>query len=197
MELSHLENARNLVQRKWLTQQCGTTCEMNGRPCLEWIDIFGKELRRRVDQEMDRSSTASERHTQRPSWDSVFMGFAISLAQRSTCARAKVGCIVVSSDNHRVLAVGYNGSYRGGPNRCDSNVPGNCGCLHAEDNCMIKLDYNNPGEKRMYVTSMPCATCAKRIVNAQIDEVVWLAPYRLTEGMDILKKAGVRTRQPR
>jgi deoxycytidylate deaminase len=65
----------------------------------------------------------------RPSWDDVFMGMAEMLAQRSTCARLHVGSVVVTDDNHRILSMGYNGNYTNGPNECDSEEPGNCGCF--------------------------------------------------------------------
>lgn len=131
----------------------------------------------------------------RPSFDVVYMNLALMLALRSTCSRLHVGCVVVSGDNQRVLAIGYNGSYRGGPNGCDSTEPGNCGCLHAEDNSLIKMNYNDPAEKKLYTTTMPCAYCAKRIVNAGIGEVIYLHAYRKTEGIEILSAAGVKVRQ--
>lgn len=125
------------------------------------------------------------------------MGLARALARRSTCARASVGCVVVSSDNHRVLAIGYNGNARGFPNACDSTEPGNCGCIHAEDNCLIKLDYAPHTGRRMYITCSPCKTCAKRIVNAGIDEVIYDTEYRNTDGIFLLNAAGVLVGQLR
>jgi len=123
------------------------------------------------------------------------MSLAMMLAERSTCARLHVGCVVVSGDNQRVLSIGYNGSWRGGPNGCDSTEPGNCGCLHAEDNSLIKLNYNDAAEKKLYTTIMPCSYCAKRIINAGIQEVIYLHEYRKTEGIEILKEAGIKVRQ--
>jgi dCMP deaminase len=123
------------------------------------------------------------------------MNLALMLASRSTCSRLHVGCVVVSEDNQRVLAIGYNGSWKGGPNGCDSGEPGNCGCLHAEDNALIKLNYNEPANKKLYTTIMPCAYCAKRIVNAGVKEVIYLHEYRKKEGIEILAEAGVKVRQ--
>lgn len=122
------------------------------------------------------------------------MNLALMLAERSTCSRLKVGSVVVTSDNQRVLGIGYNGSYRGGPNGCDSSEPGNCGCLHSEMNCLIKQDYDAHG-RVMYVTTSPCVLCAKGVVNAGIHEVVYLREYRKTEGLEILRKAGVLVRK--
>lgn len=128
---------------------------------------------------------------ERLGFDEIYMDLACSLAKRSTCSRLHVGCVVVSDDNQRVLAIGYNGSWRGGPNRCDSIEPGLCGCIHAEQNALIKLNYNEPCFKRLYTTVSPCSTCAKFIVNAGINEVVFLEKYRTTKGLEILEEAGI------
>lgn len=113
------------------------------------------------------------------------MDLALSLAERSTCARLKVGCIVTDLNNTRVLAVGYNGNYKGGRNGCDTFTPGACGCLHAEDNALLKLDYYG-SSKVMYVTHLPCFMCAKRIINAGIHQVIYLNEYRKDEAKLIL-----------
>lgn len=130
----------------------------------------------------------------RPSFNDIYMDLAVMLSQRSTCSRKKVGCVVVSYDNQRVLAIGYNGSWSGGPNSCDSDEPGNCGCLHAEDNALIKLNYNDNCGKVLYTTMSPCSLCAKRIINAGIDMVIYLEKYRKTDGLDILERAGVEVK---
>lgn len=131
----------------------------------------------------------------RLSFDTIFMDFAKSLSHRATCLRAQVGCVVVTSDNHRILSMGYNGSYIGGPNTCDSDEPGNCGCIHAEDNCLIKMNFNETIEKKMYTTTSPCTFCSKRIINAKINEVIYLNEYRKTDGLKILMSSGIIVRK--
>ena len=131
----------------------------------------------------------------RPTWPEIWMQLAEHLSQRSTCRRAHVGCVIVSSDNCRVLSMGYNGNYTKGPNTCDSNEPGFCGCLHAEDNCLLKMNFNDPVDKIMYTTTSPCKACAKRIVQASINEVIYLNEYRNTEGIELLKQAHVKIGQ--
>lgn len=131
----------------------------------------------------------------RPTFDAVYMNLALMLAQRSTCSRLHVGCVVVSFDNQRVLSIGYNGSWKGGPNGCDSAEPGNCGCLHAEDNALIKLNPNEFVGKKAYITTAPCVACAKRLVNAGIAKVIYLHAYRKTEGIELLKAAEVEVVQ--
>lgn len=124
-------------------------------------------------------------------FDAVWMRLALDLSRFSTCDRKKVACVVVTEDAQQILAVGYNGTEKGGPNHCVRPEPGNCGCLHAEDNACIKLDYNNPARKILYCTDSPCEYCARRIVNAGISEVIYLREYRKTEGLEILARAEI------
>lgn len=123
------------------------------------------------------------------------MGLAHQLARRSIHDLTQVGAVVVSSDNARVLAVGYNGNERGGSNTIASLEPGLSETIHAEENAIIKLNFDFPRRKVMYVSVCPCLMCAKRIVNACIDEVVYDREYRTTEGLDILRRARIRVRR--
>ena len=131
----------------------------------------------------------------RPTWDITWMQFAHLISKRSYDQRYKVGAIVVTEDNTQVLAVGYNGNYAGGPNETESDIPGESGMLHAEINAVLKCDYNCPKRKIMYVTLSPCRMCAKAIVNAGIDEVVYDEEYRDVSGLEILKSAGLDVRK--
>ncbi len=131
----------------------------------------------------------------RPSWDSVWANVAVSISERSYDPRYQVGAIVVTSDNTQVLSVGYNGNYSGGPNEVDSEIPGESGFIHAEINALLKLDYNNPKEKVMYLTLSPCKMCAKAIVNSGISEIVYMEEYRDLSGLKILEESGVRCRR--
>lgn len=131
----------------------------------------------------------------RPTWDEVWASFARTISKRSIDPRFKVGAIIVSGDNTQVLSVGYNGDEAGGSNEVESLEPGQSGCIHAEINALIKLDFNNPKRKIMYVTLSPCKMCAKAIVNASIDEVVYLDDYRDSSGRDLLEKSGTIVRK--
>jgi dCMP deaminase len=93
------------------------------------------------------------------------------------------------------LALGYNGDHAGGPNSRESEVPGESGFIHAEVNALIKLDYNNPKKKIMYVSMSPCKMCAKSIINAGISEVVYRDDYRDSSGIVLLQYAGIRVRR--
>ena len=134
---------------------------------------------------------------ERPKWDDVWIQTSHLIGQRSYDPRHRVGVVIVTVDNTQVLAVGYNGNYTGGPNEVDSLEPGKSGFIHAEINALLKMDYNNPKKKIMYVTLSPCKMCAKAIVNAGIDEVVFDQAYRDSSGLDILNNAGVKIRRCR
>ena len=130
----------------------------------------------------------------RPSWDEIWLEFAHSIAKRSYDPRFRVGAVVVTEDNSQVLAVGYNGNHSGGPNEVESEVPGESGMLHAEINALLKMDYNNPKKKKLYLTLSPCRMCAKAIINGGINEVVYAESYRDLSGVDLLKECGVSVR---
>lgn len=119
------------------------------------------------------------------------MDVAFGIARRSYDPRYQVGAVVVTDDNTQVLAVGYNGNYTGGPNEVESDTPGESGMLHAEINALLKMDYNNPKRKRLYLTLSPCRMCAKAIINAGIDEVLYSEEYRDTSGVELLRKSDV------
>ena len=127
----------------------------------------------------------------RPSWHNVWMDFAHSISKRSYDLRHQVGAVVVTGDNTQVIAVGYNGNYSGGPNESESLEPGESGMIHAEINALLKMDYNNPKKKIMYVTLSPCRMCSKAIVNSGIDTVVYDEAYRDSSGLDILLEGSV------
>tara|TARA_R100000008_G_scaffold86803_1_gene81738 strand:- start:905 stop:1333 length:429 start_codon:yes stop_codon:yes gene_type:complete len=131
----------------------------------------------------------------RPEWDDIWMKVAHAISERSIDPRYKVGAVIVSDDNTQVLSVGYNGDQSGGSNTVDSLEPGQSGCIHAEINALIKLDYNNPKKKKMYVTLSPCKMCAKALVNGNIDEIVFDETYRDTAGLDLLAESQKKVRQ--
>lgn len=127
----------------------------------------------------------------RPTWPETWMDVARTMAERSYDPRLKVGAIVVSCDNTQMLSVGYNGNYKGGPHQHESTEPGKSGFIHAEVNALVKCDFNFAKKKHLYVTHMPCKDCAKLIINAEISRVVWEIPYRITEGVELLKSTGI------
>ena len=137
------------------------------------------------------------RHTyqHRPSWDQIWIEVIGTIEKRSNDPVHKVASIIVTSDNTQLLALGYNGDHAGGPNTRESSDPGESGFIHAEVNALIKLDYNNPKKKIMYISMSPCKMCAKAIINAGISEVVYRDEYRDSSGIGLLNVAGIRVRK--
>lgn len=120
----------------------------------------------------------------------IWMNTAKDLARRSTCKRLQVGCVITSLDLSQVYSVGYNGNYRGGPNVCDSKIPGSCGDIHSESNALIKVRVNDL-KKVMFVTTFPCKACSKLIVNSGFSKIYYHNKYRLDESKSILKKSHI------
>lgn len=120
----------------------------------------------------------------------VYMRMAEDLAKRSTCTRLQVGTVVTDALLENVLAIGYNGNAKGLPNRCDSSVPGQCGCIHSEMNALVKA----PGavrDKVVFVTDSPCVMCAKLMINSGVTHLFYRRPYRDPSGVELLAHAGV------
>jgi dCMP deaminase len=120
----------------------------------------------------------------------VYMRMAEELAKRSTCARLQVGTVVTDQRLENVLAIGYNGNARGLPNKCDSTVPGNCGCIHSEMNALVKAP-GNARDKVVFVSASPCVMCAKLIINSGVTHVFYRKAYRDPSGIEVLAHAGV------
>jgi len=131
--------------------------------------------------------------TDRPTFDQVYMAFAETIALRSTCRRLQVGTVITTTDYRKVLALGYNGNAEGLPNTCDRKEPGNCGCLHSEENAVINCDCPRQVEKLVFVTHLPCPACAKRLVNlGNVRRVCYRHDYRDDDALRIFAAAGIR-----
>jgi len=132
----------------------------------------------------------------RPDWNSIWSEFVTNISKRSPDQKFQVGAVIVTEDNTQVLALGYNGDHKGGPNQRDSLETGRSGFIHAEVNALIKCDFNNPKKKKMYLTHSPCPVCAKCIVNAGIDKVLYIKDYEPDmTGIEILKGCGVEVKK--
>ena len=123
----------------------------------------------------------------RDKFDEMYMGIAKSIAQQSYCKRAQVGCIAVKNDN--IVSFGYNGTLRGHKNECEEVVIGPNGVterktrsdvLHAEQNliCKAARDGVSLKDATLYITMMPCATCANLLVQSGFKRIVVMDNYR-------------------
>lgn len=133
---------------------------------------------------------------ERPSFPKIYMDLAFKLAERSTCARLNVGTVITSTDYRKVLSVGYNGNASGLTNKCDREEPGNCGCLHSEENAVINCDSPRFIEKHVFVTHLPCVMCAKRLINlGGVKKIFYANDYRNRDSLEILKSVGIEVEQ--
>jgi len=124
------------------------------------------------------------------------MKLALMLAERSTCARLQVGCVITSTDFRYVYGVGYNGNASGLDNKCDSAEPSKCGCLPAEENAIINCTVPRNYEKVVFCTSLPCPMCAKRIINlGGVKMVYFNKDYGDHDGLILLDRAYIERRQ--
>ena len=116
---------------------------------------------------------------ERPTFPEIYIHLASTLARRSTCRRLQVGTVITTTDFRKVLAVGYNGNASGLHNGCDRDEAGNCGCLHSEENAVINCDSPRTLDKYVFVTHLPCAMCAKRLINlGNVRKVYYARDYR-------------------
>lgn len=132
----------------------------------------------------------------RPTWNEYFMKLAQSAADRSTCDRLHVGCVLVR--DNRIISVGYNGSIAGLPH-CDDvghlmNKDKSCiRTVHAEMNAIISAArYGTAVDgATAVVTHQPCWSCLKALANAGIKRIVYGAPYGDPSTVEAARKAGL------
>ena len=123
--------------------------------------------------------------------DLRYLRMARIWAENSYCKRRQVGALVVK--DKMIISDGYNGTPSGFENVCEENNVTKPYVLHAEANAITKLarSSNNSEGSTLYVTASPCIECSKLIIQSGIKRVVYAEKYRLTDGVDLLKRAGV------
>ena len=124
--------------------------------------------------------------------DQRYLRMAKIWAENSYCQRRQVGALVVK--DKMIISDGYNGTPSGFENICeDESGVTKPYVLHAEANAITKLarSNNNSDGSTLYVTASPCIECAKLIIQAGIKRVVYGENYRLSDGLDLLRRAGI------
>ena len=124
--------------------------------------------------------------------DNRYLRMACIWRENSYCTRRQVGALIVK--DKMIISDGYNGTPSGFENICeDENDVTFPYVLHAEANAITKIarSGNNSQDSTLYVTDSPCIECAKLIIQAGIKRVVYKRAYRLTDGVDLLLKAGI------
>ncbi len=124
--------------------------------------------------------------------DCRYLQMARIWAKNSYCQRRQVGALIVK--NKMIISDGYNGTPMGFENICeDENGLSKPYVLHAEANAITKVarSGNSSEGATLYVTASPCIECAKLIIQSGIVRVVYCEKYRLTDGIDLLQRAGI------
>ncbi|MBP5377478.1 MAG: dCMP deaminase family protein [Bacteroidaceae bacterium] len=126
--------------------------------------------------------------------DKRYLRMARIWAENSYCVRRQVGALVVK--DKRIISDGYNGTPVGFENVCeDENNVTKPYVLHAEANAITKLarSHNSSEGATVYITASPCIECSKLLIQAGIKRVVYGEKYRLDDGLNLLRKAGIET----
>ena len=124
--------------------------------------------------------------------DLRYLRMARIWAENSYCERRKVGALIVK--DKMIISDGYNGTPAGFENVCeDENHLTKPYVLHAEANAITKIarSGNNSEGATLYVTDAPCIECSKLIIQSGIKKVFYARQYRLTDGIDLLQRAGI------
>jgi dCMP deaminase len=124
--------------------------------------------------------------------DLRYLKMARIWAENSYCQRRQVGALIVK--NKMIISDGYNGTPSGFENVCEDE--GNVTkpyVLHAEANAITKIarSHNSSDGATLYVTASPCLECSKLIIQAGIKRVVYSEKYRLEDGIELLRRAGI------
>lgn len=125
-------------------------------------------------------------------YDRAYMRMALEWAKLSHCVRKKVGALLVKEG--MIISDGYNGTPTGFPNDCeDAEGLTHWYVLHAEANAIMKVarSTNNARGATLYLTHSPCKDCSKLILQAGIQRLVYLAPYKDPSGLELLRSGGV------
>jgi dCMP deaminase len=125
-------------------------------------------------------------------FDKRYLEMARIWAQNSYCIRRQVGALIVKGK--MIISDGYNGTPSGFENVCeDENNVTKPYVLHAEANAITKVakSNNSSEDSTLYVTTSPCMECSKLIIQAGISRVVYCNRYHKTDGLELLKRAGI------
>ena len=129
-------------------------------------------------------------------FDHSYLEMAEVWAQNSYCKRRKVGALIVK--DKMIISDGYNGTPSGFENICeDEDGVTKPYVLHAEANAITKVakSGNSSAGATLYVTASPCMECSKLIIQSGITRVVYRDAYRLMDGIELLKRAGIEVEQ--
>lgn len=129
--------------------------------------------------------------------DKYYIKVAQLCAKNSYALKLQVGAIIVKDG--QIMSDGFNGTPCGFENKCEiKNIDGSLytlpHVLHAESNAILKCaKYGRSTDgSTLYITHSPCIECAKLIIQAGIIRVVYLEDYKKSEGLELLKRVGIK-----
>lgn len=127
--------------------------------------------------------------------DQRYLAMARIWSLNSYCVRRQVGALMVK--DKMIISDGYNGTPSGFENVCEDGDVTKPYVLHAEANAISKVARSNNSSMgaTMYITAAPCIECAKLIIQSGISRVVYSEEYRSTEGIELLRRAGIDVEQ--
>ncbi|MCR4612942.1 MAG: dCMP deaminase family protein [Bacteroidaceae bacterium] len=133
----------------------------------------------------------TEKEEKQHKLDLRYLRMARIWAENSYCQRRQVGALIVK--NKMIISDGYNGTPSGFENVCEENNVTKPYVLHAEANAITKIarSHNSSDGATLYVTASPCLECSKLIIQAGIKRVVYSEKYRLEDGIELLRRAGI------
>lgn len=126
------------------------------------------------------------------SFDLRYLEMARIWAQNSYCKRRQVGALIVK--DRMIISDGFNGTPAGFENICeDEDFLTKPYVLHAEANAITKVakSNNSSDQATLYITCSPCMECSKLIIQSGIRRVVFSEEYRITDGLELLRRAGI------
>lgn len=129
-------------------------------------------------------------------FDLRYLEMARIWSANSYCIRRKVGALIVK--DRMIISDGYNGTPSGFENECeDDDDHTKPYVLHAEANAITKVAKSNNSSEgsTLYITASPCLECAKLIIQAGIIRVVYSDDYRISDGIELLRKANIEVVQ--
>jgi dCMP deaminase len=130
--------------------------------------------------------------------DEAYLQIAAVMAQRGTCIRRQVGCVLVDKEGF-ILATGYNGVAAGRRHCITNPCPGaeassgerldECEAIHAEQNAILRL--SDPRKVySAYCTTSPCISCVKLLLGTSCQRIVFKELYAHPQSEIWWKEAG-------
>lgn len=122
----------------------------------------------------------------------AYMNSARGFANMSHAVRRKVGAIAVTPQD--VVIYSWNGRPSGDDNCCELNPElTHPEVLHAEANIVSKSSREgiSLNGAHVYVTLSPCLPCSLLLYQAGVKMVTYDEEYRLTDGIDFLKRKNI------